>query len=146
MRWWALTTIAMVLLANRAESNSVRLGAKKTQEESSASRQNPIEDSPQVVGSESKMEYLNSNVQSGWTLKTLGLLVGRLQSRFPIFGNGDDLIDDFATTDVFETSDMSSSSTTSTTTTVDPMEAYCEIACEEGIAGPECDCPGHPVG
>lgn len=38
-------------------------------------------------------------------------------------------------------STMSTSSTTK-----DPMEAYCEVACEEGIGGPECDCPGHPIG
>ena len=37
-------------------------------------------------------------------------------------------------------------STTATPTTTDIMEQFCEIACVEGLAGPECDCPDTPIG
>ncbi|KAG7173711.1 hypothetical protein Hamer_G018000 [Homarus americanus] len=33
-----------------------------------------------------------------------------------------------------------------TTTTLDPFDEYCKEACEEGVGGPECDCPDHPIG
>lgn len=33
-----------------------------------------------------------------------------------------------------------------TTTTMDPFEAFCQEACKEGVGGPECNCPGHPIG
>lgn len=33
-----------------------------------------------------------------------------------------------------------------TTTTLDPWDEYCKEACQEGIAGDECDCPEHPIG
>lgn len=32
------------------------------------------------------------------------------------------------------------------TTTLDPWDEFCELACEEGMAGPECDCAEHPIG
>ncbi|XP_068239046.1 uncharacterized protein [Palaemon carinicauda] len=32
------------------------------------------------------------------------------------------------------------------TTTEDPWEAFCNEACQEGLAGPECDCAEHPIG
>lgn len=34
----------------------------------------------------------------------------------------------------------------SATTTVDSLTAFCQEACKEGKGGPECNCPGHPVG
>ncbi|XP_042215676.1 uncharacterized protein LOC121861847 isoform X2 [Homarus americanus] len=33
-----------------------------------------------------------------------------------------------------------------TTTTLDPFHEFCREACKEGVGGPECDCPDHPVG
>lgn len=33
-----------------------------------------------------------------------------------------------------------------TTTTLDPLTAFCHEACRAGVGGPECNCPGHPVG
>ena len=36
--------------------------------------------------------------------------------------------------------------TTTTTTTLDPLTAFCHEACKAGVGGPECNCPGHPVG
>lgn len=36
--------------------------------------------------------------------------------------------------------------TTTTTTTVDSFTAFCQEACKAGVGGPECNCPGHPVG
>ena len=32
------------------------------------------------------------------------------------------------------------------TTTQDPFTEFCEVACEQGMAGPECNCPDHPIG
>ncbi|CAL4153023.1 unnamed protein product [Meganyctiphanes norvegica] len=37
------------------------------------------------------------------------------------------------------------SSTTTTSTTLDPWIEFCKEACEEGLAGPECDCPDHGI-
>ncbi|CAL4128559.1 unnamed protein product [Meganyctiphanes norvegica] len=39
-----------------------------------------------------------------------------------------------------------STTTKATTTTLDPWDEFCKEACEEGLAGPECDCPDHPIG
>ena len=48
---------------------------------------------------------------------------------------------------VTETTDQGAVTTTVVpTTTKDPMEVFCENACKEGMAGPECGCPGHPIG
>ncbi|XP_064121927.1 uncharacterized protein LOC135226378 [Macrobrachium nipponense] len=55
------------------------------------------------------------------------------------------------TTVTAELTTTTSTSTTTTTTTTkptteDPWEAFCNEACQEGLAGPECDCAEHPIG
>ena len=49
-----------------------------------------------------------------------------------------------ATTTTVE--ELDPSTTVQPTTTVDAMVEFCKTACSEGAGGPECNCPGHPVG
>lgn len=154
MKCWVLAALAATLLLDGTQANSMRLGAENVQD-GPAAYQNSVEDSLPYIRSEDVTGDFNSNEHLGWSLRTVASLIGRLQSRLPLFAKGGNLVKDdltensASTVDDFQTSDSLPSSSTSrstSTTTIDPMDAYCEVACEEGIAGPECDCPGHPVG
>jgi len=50
------------------------------------------------------------------------------------------------TTTTAATTTLKNSTTPEPTTTINPIVAYCTGACITGSAGPECHCPGHPVG
>lgn len=52
--------------------------------------------------------------------------------------------DESATTDYYSTTEATADDPG--TTTVDQMVEFCRVACTEGAAGLECNCPGYPVG
>ena len=97
-----------------------------------------------------------------WSLATLTELVERIKSAkmssSSIFPNQDRNVDPKSHQErpsrpnlgyeesVDSVGSTNSAGNGSVTTTQDPMEVFCKEACQEGLAGDECDCADHILG